>query len=82
MKSKALNFIFSVIRVIPAPAVTPPLMEAQIKATNTSVLLSALEARLSEMELVLETLLNKTAFIKQSSHDGIIMINEAFIHGK
>ena len=82
MKSKALNFIFSVIRVIPAPAVTPPLMEAQIKATNTSVLLSALEARLSEMELVLETLLNKTAFIKQSSHDGIIMINEAFTNGK
>ena len=57
-------------------------MEAQIKATNTSVLLSALEARLSEMELVLETLLNKTAFIKESSHDGIIMINEAFINGK
>ena len=82
MKSKGLNFIFSVIRIIPAPAVTPPLMEAQIKATSTSVLLSALEARLSEMELVLETLLNKTAFIKQSSHDGIIMINEAFTNGK
>ena len=80
---KGLNFShFSVMRIISAPAVTPPLMEAQIKATNTSVLLSALEARLSEMELVLETLLNKTAFIKQSSHDGIIMINEAFTNGK
>jgi len=61
-----------------APAVMPPLMEAQIKAANTSVLLSGLEARLSEMEVVLETLLNKTAFIKESSSDGITMINEAF----
>ena len=82
MKRKVLNFIFFAIRIIPAPGVTPPLMEAQIKATNTSVLLSALDARLSEMELVLETLLNKTAFIKESSHDGIIMINEAFTNGK
>lgn len=82
MKRKGLNFIFSVVRIIPAPAVTPPLMEAQIKATNTSMLLSDLEARLSETELVLETLLNKTAFIKESSHDGIIMINEAFTNGE
>jgi len=65
-----------------APAVMPPLMEAQIKAANTSVLLSGLEARLSEMEVVLETLLNKTAFIKESSSDGITMINEAFTNGK
>ena len=82
MKRKGLNFIFSVIRIIPAPAVTPPLMEAQIKVTNTSVLLSGLEARLSETELVLETLLNKTAFIKESSYDGIIMINKAFTNGE
>lgn len=82
MKRKGLNFIFSVIRIIPAPAVTPPLMEAQMKVTNTSVLLSDLEARLSETELVLETLLNKTSFIKESSHDGIIMINEAFTNGE
>ena len=70
------------MRIIPAPAVIPPLMEAQIKATNTSVLLSGLEASISEMELVLETLLNKTAFIKESSNDGITMINEAFTNGK
>jgi len=70
------------MRIIPAPAVMPPLMEAQIKAANTSVLLSGLEARLSEMEVVLETLLNKTAFIKESSSDGITMINEAFTNGK
>lgn len=70
------------MRIIPAPAVIPPLMEAQIKATNTSALLSGLEARISEMELVLETLLNKTAFIKESSNDGITMINEAFANGK
>ena len=70
------------MRIIPAPAVIPPLMEAQIKATNTSVLLSGLESRISEMELVLETLLNKTAFIKESSNDGITMINEAFTNGK
>ena len=70
------------MRIIPAPAVIPPLMEAQIKATNTTVLLSGLEASISEMELVLETLLNKTAFIKESSNDGITMINEAFTNGK
>lgn len=70
------------MRIIPAPAVIPPLMEAQIKATNTSLLLSGLESSISEMELVLETLLNKTAFIKESSNDGITMINEAFTNGK
>jgi len=81
MKRKGLNFIFLVF-ITSAPAVTPPLMEAQIKATNTSILLSGLEARLTEMELVLETLLNKTALIKESSNDGITMINEAFTNGK
>jgi len=81
MKRKGPNFI-SLVLITSAPAVTPPLMEAQIKVTNTSVLLSGLEARLTEMELLLETLLNKTAFIKESSNDGITMINEAFANGK
>ena len=81
MKRNDLNFI-SLLLITSAPAVTPPLMEAQIKATDTSVLLSGLEARLSEMELVLETLLNKTAFVKESSKDGITTINKAFTNGK
>ena len=81
MKRKGLNFI-SLVLITSAPAVTPALMEAQIKVTNTSVLLSGLEERLTKMEQVLETLLNKTAFIKESSNDGITMMNEAFTNGK
>ena len=56
-------------------------MEAHSEAANTSMLLSELEIQLSEMENVIETLLNRTKFIKQSSNDGIIMINDAFANG-
>lgn len=64
-----------------APAVIPPLMEAQSEAASTSILLAGLETQLSEMQHVMETLLNKTTFIKESSVDGITMINEAFANG-
>lgn len=56
-------------------------MEAQSEAVNTSILLTGLEAQLSEMQHFMETLLNKTTFIKESSDDGITMINDAFANG-
>lgn len=71
----------SVTYITSAPVVIPQLMEAQSEVANTSVLLSELEAQLSKMEHVVETLLNKTTFIKESSGDGITMINDAFVNG-
>lgn len=59
----------------------PPLNEAQNEVTNTNVLLFSLEAQLIETEAILDALLNKTAVIKESSNDGITMINDAFTNG-
>ena len=57
-------------------------MQAQDKVANASVFLSTLEDELNVMGLLIETLLNKTWFIKESSQDGIKLVNDAFSNGK
>ena len=79
MMMMTLTRILSLIAL--APDAVPPLMQAQNEVANTSVFLSTLEAQLIEMGLLIETLLNKTAFIKESSQDGITMVNAAFSNG-
>ena len=79
MMMMSLTRILSLIAV--APDAVPALMQAQSEVANTSVFLSTLEAQLIEVGLIIETLLNKTAFIKESSQDGITMVNDAFSNG-
>lgn len=68
--------------IILAPDVVPYLMEAQGEVRNTSDLLAGLEASLSQMEHVIDALLEKTTFIGNASRNGITMLNDAFANGK
>lgn len=65
-----------------APDAVRYLAEAESEVTNTSILLDELEAHLSLMERDILALLEKAAFIRNTSSDGITLMNEAFSNGE
>lgn len=71
-----------VICIILAPDAVRYLAEAESEVTNTSILLDELEAHLSLMERDILALLEKAAFIRNTSSDGITLMNEAFSNGE
>ena len=70
------------ISVILAPDVVLYLVEAEGEVTNTSILLAEIEAHLSLMERDVLALLEKAAFIRNTSSDGITLMNDAFSNGE
>ena len=70
------------ICIILAPDVVRYLAEAESEVTNTSILLAELEAHLSLMERDILALLEKAAFIRNTSSDGITLMNDAFSNGE
>ncbi|XP_068741417.1 laminin subunit alpha-like isoform X2 [Montipora capricornis] len=63
-----------------APEVLSSLSDAQNQVTNTSVLLGSLETHLSQMERVVLELLHKTSIIRNTSKEGITLMNESFVN--
>ena len=70
------------VRLLSAPEVLSSLSDAQNQVTNTSVLLGSLETHLSQMERVVLELLHKTSIIRNTSKEGITLMNESFVNGE
>ena len=71
-----------VICIILAPDVVLYLVKAEGEVKNTSILLAEIESHLSMMERDILALLEKAAFIRDTSSDGITLMNDAFSNGE
>ena len=74
-------FCFALI-ILLAPNVVLSLMNAQGEITNASILLTGLEMHLNQMDYVIDTLIEKTTSIRNTSSKGITMMNDAHVNGK